>query len=194
MTDPYDTHADWWHAHRDTSLYERPWLDHLTANLTPGATILDLGCGTGRPIADYLTTSGFTVTGIDRSPAMLAIARRHLPDATFLQANITSLPDLPTFGAIISWDGVFHLSPVQQRTALPRIASRLKPGARLLLTVGPEAGETTGTINGDSVYHASLSAEDYAYILAASGTSILAFVPEDQSAQGRTILLAQKTT
>src|SRR5713101_5225825 len=39
----------------------------------PGATLLDAGCGTGR-YAVELGRRGFVVTGVDRSPALLAEA------------------------------------------------------------------------------------------------------------------------
>ena len=192
MTDPYDTHAAWWHARRTLTPGERDALALLTQNLAPGDRILDLGCGSGTTAA-HITMQGFHVTGLDRSLAMLAIARKHAPDAAFIQADMRDLPTLKPFHAVLSWDGFFHLTPSEQRAALPRILALLLPRGRLLLTVGPEAGEVTGTVNGDTVHHASLSAEHYAAILAASGVSMLLFSPENASVGGRTLLLAEKT-
>ncbi len=57
---------DWFH---------RPLFDHfLTHYLPDRGRALDLACGTGR-IACYLAEHGFEVTGLDRSAAMLEIAR-----------------------------------------------------------------------------------------------------------------------
>lgn len=36
-------------------------------NLSPNSRVLDIGCGTGYPIALYLSKQGFQVTGIDIS-------------------------------------------------------------------------------------------------------------------------------
>ncbi len=44
--------------------------------LKPGATILDVGCGTGRHSVE-LARRGFAVTGVDLSDGMLAEARKH---------------------------------------------------------------------------------------------------------------------
>lgn len=48
--------------------------DLLEALLTPGARVLDAGCGTGR-VAVELRRRGFAVEGVDADPAMLAVAR-----------------------------------------------------------------------------------------------------------------------
>ena len=194
--DPYDTHAGWWHARRDITPGERDALALLTRTLAPGDRLLDLGCGSGTTAAHFTTQypdMGFHVTGLDRSPAMLSIAREHAPDAAFIHADIRDLPSLEPFHAILSWDGFFHLTQPEQRAALPRILALLKPRARLLLTVGPDAGDVIGQVNGESVHHSSLSAEEYATIFAASGVSILLFSPENASVGGRTLLLAEKT-
>ncbi|MYE32588.1 MAG: class I SAM-dependent methyltransferase, partial [Chloroflexi bacterium] len=42
--------------------------------IAAGRDVLELGCGTGR-VAVPLAASGVRVTGVDLSPAMLALAR-----------------------------------------------------------------------------------------------------------------------
>jgi 2-polyprenyl-3-methyl-5-hydroxy-6-metoxy-1,4-benzoquinol methylase len=58
--------------------------------LPTGATVLDLGCGTGR-LAEPLVRLGHPVTGVDNRPEMLAALRL----ATPVCANITMI-DLNT--------------------------------------------------------------------------------------------------
>ncbi len=60
----------------------------------PGArSLLELGCGTGALLAGL--SPELSVTGIDRSPEMLAVAAHTVPAARLLQGDITafSLPD-----------------------------------------------------------------------------------------------------
>lgn len=60
----------------------------------PGArSLLELGCGTGALLAGL--TDDMSVTGIDRSPEMLAVAERTVPGARLVQGDITAftLPD-----------------------------------------------------------------------------------------------------
>jgi SAM-dependent methyltransferase len=51
-----------------------PYVDFLSASLTPGDAMLELGCGTGRILLP-MAALGFQVTGIDRSLDMLRAAR-----------------------------------------------------------------------------------------------------------------------
>jgi SAM-dependent methyltransferase len=69
------------------ALYERPG----TIALLPPVNdrdVLDVGCGSG-PLSAWLAGQGARVTGLDASPAMIAIAReRGLPGATFAVADL----------------------------------------------------------------------------------------------------------
>ncbi len=118
----YDCSAAEWHAARGPLAHEARWLDLATGALAPGAAVLDLGCGSGYPIAAALLARGLAVTGVDFAPAMLAIARQSLPMGHWIEADLTELPDLGCFDAILGWDSLFHLSPEAQRRLLPRLA------------------------------------------------------------------------
>ena len=186
----YQQNGQSWHQQRAADLGERGWLDRL--ELTPESRVLDLGCGSGKPLADYFLAQGATLVGVDFAPAMIELARQHYRDAHWILSDITALPDLGEFDAIVSWDGFFHLSPDQQRTSLPKILALLKPQGRLLLTVGPGAGEVDGWVEGEQVYHASLSIEEYRRVLKQAGVSLVTFCPEHQHTHGRSVLLAER--
>jgi SAM-dependent methyltransferase len=53
----------------------------FTQPLPPPAAVLDIGCGSGRPVAAYLVERGYAVTGIDIWPTQIELARRRVPDA-----------------------------------------------------------------------------------------------------------------
>ena len=186
----YQRNAQKWHRQRAVDLGERAWLDQLA--LPDHSRVLDLGCGSGKPLADYFLTQGAELVGVDFAPAMIELARQHYPDADWIVADMTALPDLGVFDAIVSWDGFFHLSPDQQRASLPRILAMLKPQGRLLLTVGPGAGEVDGRVDGEQVYRASLSIEEYCDFLEQAGTRLVTFCPEHEQTYGRIVLLAER--
>ena len=60
----------------------------------PPGKLLDLGCGTGRLCAHF-APKGFDCVGVDLSEEMLAKARENAPTATFLNANLVELSELP---------------------------------------------------------------------------------------------------
>lgn len=177
---------------RDRRLFERSWLDRMLADVPPGGRVLDLGCGAGRPIGVYLAERGFEVTGVDAAPAMPVLYRHHVPSAQVVLADMRELALGERFDAILAWASFFHLTDEEQRLALPKVAAHLRPGGRLLLTVGPAAGEAWGMVEGEPVYHASLAVGDYAALLAEAGAHIEAFAPEDKNCRGFSLLLARR--
>ena len=132
---------------------------------------------------------GFAVTGVDVAPGMISHARAAHPGAEWVVADMRELPEIGRFDGVLSWDGSFHLSREEQRLALPRFAELVRPGGALMLTVGPEDGEVTGTVGEETVYHASLSREAYVELLAPMFARVEheAF---DGDAEGRCILMA----
>lgn len=188
----YERQALRYDRERGRSLFEAPWLRACVADVPPGGRVLDLGCGAGAPIGAWLVARGFAVTGVDFSPAMLRLFRARLPGAETVEADIEGLSLATRFDAIIGWGSFFHLTEAEQRMVLPRIVTHLAPGGRLLLTVGPEAGEAWGSVGDEAVYHASLSPSDYRDVLEATGAEVEAFVPEDPACRGHSLLLVRR--
>src|SRR6185295_12872355 len=106
----YDKVAEAWHKERATaaknSFRERRFLDQLVAPLSPGASIFDVGCGTGTPIMQYLVGRGLRVTGLDVSARMLALAREAFSNAILIQADVRTADVPGPFDAIIAWDSI----------------------------------------------------------------------------------------
>lgn len=99
--------------------------------------LLDAGCGTGA-LAERLWGVGWRVTGIDKSPAMVEIARRDSGERdglVFLEADFSQLPTLFGAGAFdvvvtnMSLTGVTDLRPSLR--ALRKVVRRR---GRLVLT------------------------------------------------------------
>ena len=187
----YDSVAARFGKERSKTLFERPWLDKFLAHVRPPRRILDLGCGTGNPIARYLVDRRATVTGVDGSAAMIALFQDIVPGATAIHHDMRFLNLGQRFDGILAWNSFFHLSQKDQRAMFPVFANHAAPGAALMFTAGPSAGEVMGTAGGQPVYHSSLDPDDYRTLLAENGFDVLRYAPEDPGCQGHTIWLAR---
>lgn len=103
--------------------------------LRPGGDVLDLGCGSGFPIASTLTEQGYAVFGVDASPTLVSMFRRRLGNA---QAACERVQDSAFFGR--TFDGViavglmFLLPEYDQGQLIGKIGKALKPGGRFLFS------------------------------------------------------------
>lgn len=188
----YERFAHAWDRRRGRSLFERAWLDRFTAGLPHGADLLDLGCGAGEPIARSLLERGFKVTGVDAAPSMIALCRARLPESEWLVGDMRRLALGRRFAGVLAWDSFFHLNAADQRAMFARFAAHAGPGAPLMFTSGPAAGEAIGQFEGEPLYHASLAPVEYEALLAANGFAVEAFRPEDPDCGGHTIWLARR--
>ncbi len=188
----YDRKAQDWDTGRKAREGEAGWIAKLLKDLPLESPVLDLGCGTGKPMADYILGAGHSLTGLDNSPKMIAIAKANYPQATWQVADMASMSLTETYSAILSWDGFFHLTPQEQRQTLPILAAALRPNGRLLLTIGDGEGQITGNVYGETVYHGSLSHEEYTQILESHGLGDISITMYEPSGVGRIILMASK--
>ena len=125
---------------------------------------------------------------------MLEIARSRFPELTFHSGDMASMDIGKQFDGIIAWNSFFHLTQDAQREALKRFGDHLAPGGVLMLTVGGEAGELIGHVNGAEVYHSSLSPEEYRERLRRLDIEVVEFVVDDEECGQQTVLLAQKSS
>src|SRR6516165_11565280 len=87
----YQRYAADWDRQRGNRLLEKSWIDRFLALLAPGASLLDVGCGSAQPIAHYLIEKGFSVTGVDSSPALIDICKGRFPVQDWVIADMRQL-------------------------------------------------------------------------------------------------------
>lgn len=187
----YRRHAQAWLRLRARHLIERTWLDRFIALLPPEPSVLDLGCGSGEPIARYLIEHGCRVTGIDAAPEMIAVAQRNCPDAAWQVADMRALAMAETFDGLLAWDSFFHLCQADQRRMFPIFRRHAAASAALMFTSGPAAGEAIGTFEGEPLYHASLHGSEYRDLLNRHGFDVMSHAVEDPDCGGHTVWLAR---
>lgn len=109
-----------------------------TLPTTPGCTILDLGCGTGLELEEYLPLNPTArVTGIDLSEGMLNALRKKLSqyDLTLLQESYFALPfGTACFDAAVSVESLHHFTQAEKLPLYQKLHAALKPGGTFILT------------------------------------------------------------
>ncbi|MBB5791587.1 class I SAM-dependent methyltransferase [Jiangella mangrovi] len=173
----------------------RPWVAELTERLPRHASVLDLGCGNGVPVARDLAAAGFAVIGVDLSEVQVTRARALVPDATFLAADATTV-ELPerSFHAVVCLYALIHIPLEEQPPLLARIAGWLRPSGLLVATTGHQAW--TGTEDdwlggGATMWWSHANAATYRVWIEAAGFAVEReeFVPEGDS--GHTLFWAR---
>lgn len=111
-------------------------VEDLTGRLAPGSRVLDVGCATGRPTTEQLCAKGLDVTGIDVSEVMLAHARRQVPQARFVRADLfCDVTDLGVYDAVVCLFCLINLPEPRFVEGLRRLAALTVPGGTILVAV-----------------------------------------------------------
>jgi len=197
---PYDAIAEHFNELRTTlQPKEEEYLALLLDPLPDGSTILDLGCGTGRPIAAHIVSRGHHVMGVDGSAALLALARAQLPEQPWIHALIEEVEFAETFAAVVCWDSLFHLPRAMHAPIIGKIHRWLVPGGRLMISSGGNvAGEEgfTDTMFGHTFYYDSLTPQGLTAVLEETGFEILRSemcnLPDGDHDKGKWATVAEK--
>jgi SAM-dependent methyltransferase len=171
-----------------------PWLDDLERRLVRGAAVLDVGCGSGVPVARRLSQR-YSVTGVDISPVQIERARELVPNATFICADVSALRfPAQSYDAVVCFFALIHLPLAEQPPLLRAIATWLRPGGIFMATVGHRAW--TGIekdwlgVEGGDMWWSHADTRTYRQWLMEAGFAIESevFVPE--GAGGHTLIVA----
>jgi cyclopropane fatty-acyl-phospholipid synthase-like methyltransferase len=129
------------------------WVAELASLLPDQATVVDLGCGAGLPATRELTGRGLRTIGVDFSAVQLRRARRLVPAASLVQADMTALRLQPaSVDAVVSFFALIHVPLADQHDLFPRIRSWLRPGGYLLAITGADRWTGTGTYLGADMF------------------------------------------
>ena len=134
--------------------------------VTEGKEILDVACGTGVLIPDYLKRNVGSVTAIDISPKMTEIAKEKFPQeqVTILCGDVETTDFGKQFDCIVVYNAFPHFPNPERLIA--RLASTLKPGGTLTVAHGMSREKIDAHHHGSAshVSNGLMSAEDLAAI------------------------------
>jgi SAM-dependent methyltransferase len=189
----YDEIVDWFDNARTKDLsLERGYLISAKMSLPRKAKVLDIGCGTGEPIAQFFSDCGYSLMGVDASEKMIGLCKKRFPDHNWVIKDMRKLHIHETFDLVIAWHSLFHLPHEDQRQVLKQISLLVRSDGLLMFTSGYEYSEVWSNNGGCDLYHASLSIDEYKKILQENGFSIEINNIRDSSCGGATVWVAKK--
>jgi SAM-dependent methyltransferase len=194
----YNSIARQWSESRTSFVgNERLYLEMLLDGLAPPASILDAGCGSGRPMAEFVIGQGHRITGIDQSEDLLDIAREAFPYATWIQARLEECPFDGRYDGVICWDSLFHIERAHHARILSELYRCLAPGGRIMLTVGGSDNPPfTDTMFGREFFYDSLPPESVSSLMVGIGYELLVNeymdLPTSGRNKGRVAIVARK--
>ncbi|HSI36963.1 MAG: trans-aconitate 2-methyltransferase [Phycisphaerae bacterium] len=197
---PYDAIVDHWDSARAQFLpKERGYLDMVLAGAPAGAAVLDLGCGTGRPIAAEVVARGYRVIGVDGSWAQLDRARRHVPSGLWVQADLVTVELTGPFAAAICWDALFHVGRAHHAGVLRKLHRCLAPGGRVMISSGGSDAEVpafTDTMYGHTFFYDAYTVDEMRRVVREAGFEVLlaelAIEPDGGRDKGKLVIVAAK--
>ncbi len=191
----YDFISDDWQRFRNSTVINQCIVDFVDY-LTPNGKILDIGCGTGYPVAQYLTSRNFSVTGIDISRKMIHKAKDlNLRNAVFIHEDILNFSTDVRYDGIIAFDSIWHIAKDKQAVVYRKISSLMKNGAYLIFTHGNRNDETVSAMFGQPFYYSALNVEELKIVFSEVGLKAISFIEnyKEQTTGVRDLLVvAQK--
>jgi SAM-dependent methyltransferase len=168
------------------------WVKELAGLLPGGAVVVDLGCGAGVPATRELADRGLRVIGVDFSAVQLSRARRLVPTARLVQADMTALRLRPaSVDAVVSFYALIHVPLDDQQALFPRLRAWLRPGGYLLAITGADRWTGTDDYLGAKMFWDHADTATYLRWLTAAGLEPVwhRYIPEGDS--GHSLILAQ---
>ncbi|QIL38848.1 class I SAM-dependent methyltransferase [Pedobacter sp. HDW13] len=187
----YNKIGDWFAENRYADSVERVYLAPIIEQLPPNASMLDVGCGTGKPILEYFINHNVNVLGIDGSEKMIELARANFPGTRLILHDMRGLHLDEKFDVVIAWHSFFHLPAADQPAMFKVFKDHLNPDGILLFTSGTESGEAWGMNGGENLFHASLDTAEYHSLLRANQFVVLLHQVNDPDCGGANVWMAQ---
>ncbi|MGM5481702.1 MAG: class I SAM-dependent methyltransferase [Nanobdellota archaeon] len=172
---------------------ENMLFEELTDRVPENSRILDLGCGVGLPYDKVLSQKGYEVTGIDISEKHIRLAKKNVPEATFIRDDFFSSGVSGSFDAIVSFYAIFHIPREEHAKLLKHMHSLLKDNGHILITLATTSMDCDKNPDfvGAPMAWSSYSVEENKRMIENAGFNILVSV-EDYRDENHLWILASK--
>ncbi len=140
MDDYYEKHCAAYFK-RTMPIDPTPFLKPFADRLPAGATVLDVGCGSGRDML-WLKNRGFSLTGLDRSPGLAGLARAHTGCPVLVGDFRTFDFSSQACDALLLCGSLVHLPPDKFPAVLDHTLNALNTPGWVFLSLKAGQGQT----------------------------------------------------
>jgi ubiquinone/menaquinone biosynthesis C-methylase UbiE len=142
--------------------------------LPKNSKVLDVGCGAGVTVAKFLVEAGFEVVGIDFSEKMLKLARKNVPQATFVRKDMTKMDFADdSFDGLTAFYSVIHVLREKHSLLFKSFNRILRPDGIMLLCMGPDDWESTEEYYGIRMFWSQYSPEKSLQLVNDAGFEVI---------------------
>jgi trans-aconitate methyltransferase len=135
---------------------------------------------------------------------MLEIARKEVPKANFIHADMVEIALADKFAAAVAWDSVFHVERKHHSSIYRKLANSLETGGRLLLSVGGSGSASVSADSGAESFTSEMFGQTFFYsgydpqvarkLIEAEGFEIEMWEVDDPSSRGHIAVIGRKVT
>jgi cyclopropane fatty-acyl-phospholipid synthase-like methyltransferase len=158
-----------------------------------GKTILDVGCGAGKPVDKFLVKQGYAVNGIDISEKMISLAKKNVPQAFYEVKDMSLLKEGEyCVNGIVSFYAIFHTPREKHQDLLKTFASFIPNGGALLITMGANEWEgTEENFHGAKMFWSHYGAEKNKELVEKAGFKIVFNEIDRSSNEAHQVIIAK---
>ncbi len=114
------------------------FVERLASLVPRGGVVLDVGCGAGGA-AGMLVSKSMVVTGVDLSGKQIELAQQAVPEATFVQGDMTKLDRLfewESFDGMLALYSIIHLPRELHLDIFKQVFRLLRPNGVFVASLG----------------------------------------------------------
>lgn len=169
-------------------------LEQFNRMLKPNSTILDIGCGAGKPVDSFFISKGHKVSGIDLSEEMIKLARQNVPKGKYKVQDMSQLQKNEySVDAVVSFYAIFHTPRETHKDLFLKINSFLPIDGKILVTMGFHDWEGEDhDFYGSSMYWSHFDAKTNRRLIEDAGFTIVIDGHEGEKYNEHQIIIAEK--
>lgn len=196
MTKTYNTIAEKYREEAKDDWKDKKYVDKFLSYLSTGASVLDIGCGTGE-LLEYYSDNGFVSAGIDVAEEMIRISKEKVPSAGVRNLSLYNMDKMgEKFDAISATFVLVHVPKEKINEVVEKVYERLNDGGVFFaqFTTSLQEGLQDEPLDNSCKYYAvNYSNDEICSVLENHGFSVLDNITDEEiNSNGVGVVIARK--